>query len=88
MKRLYLPILLLVLLLTQLGSLAHESHIHDSAENCDYCLSAKVLDHAVTPAIQGVIPSSSFQSLAEPAWMGRSEKGFHYYTARAPPHFI
>lgn len=88
MKRLYIPVFVLVLLLTQWGSLAHDYHIHDSGEGCDYCLSAHALDYAISPSGQHFFESSFSQLQPEKVWLRTSKNGFHYYIARAPPRFI
>jgi len=88
MKRQYIPIFVLLLLLTQLGSLGHDYHIHDSAETCDYCLSAQALDHSVTPELQGFLEHSIYLILTEKVLQKVTTGGFYNYTARAPPHFI
>jgi len=88
MKRLYMPILVAVLLLTQWGVLGHDFHIHDTAEACDYCLSAQALDHAVTSTERVVLVPHLFQYQPDPAWVSASVNGLYHYAARAPPRFI
>lgn len=88
MKNLYLSILVVVLLLTQWGSLAHDYHVHDSAETCDYCLSAQALDNAVTPELQSFSGHSSFLTHTKKVFVTVTKSGFYNYSARAPPRFI
>jgi hypothetical protein len=88
MKHLYIPILVLVLLLTQWGSLDHDYHVHDSGESCDYCLSAHALDHAVTPTLLNIFESSFIQFQSHQLSEVVSKKSFRYYAVRAPPRFI
>jgi len=88
MKRQYMPMLVAILLLTQWGVLGHDFHIHDTAEVCDYCLSAHALDHAVTSTDQTPIVSPLFQYQPDQASVNVFENGFYHYAARAPPRFI
>lgn len=88
MKRQYILIFAVILLLTQWGSLGHDFHIHDSAESCDYCLSAQALDHAVTPAVQKYFDHSFHYFYTESVFVSANNTGFRHYSARAPPRFI
>ena len=88
MKILYIPAFVLVLLLTQWGSLAHDYHIHDASEGCEYCLSAHAFDHAVSPAEQTFFEPSFSQFQPVNLCLGAFTTSFHYYAARAPPRFI
>ena len=88
MKRLYLPFLVVVLLLTQWGSIGHDYHKHDTAENCDYCISAQALDHVVAPAVQTFFDHSFLQFHTVNVFTAVSNTGFQHYSARAPPRFI
>jgi len=88
MKYLYMPILVAILLLVQWGVLGHDFHIHDTAETCDYCVSAHALDHAVTSTEQAVSVSPILQYQPEQAWVSASINSFYHYAARAPPRFI
>lgn len=88
MKRLYMMALVFVLLLTQWGSLAHDYHIHDTAETCDYCLSAQALDNGVTAKIKNVFDFSFFKFQSEQGLVIASRKAFYYYSVRAPPLFF
>jgi len=86
MKNLYLSILA-VLLLTQWGDLSHDYHIHDSAEACDYCLSAQALDHAVAPELLSFSDQTVSLNSTELVFPSVTKSGFYNYTARAPPRF-
>jgi len=86
MKNLYLSILA-VLLLTQWGDLSHDYHVHDSAETCDYCLSAQALDHAVTPELLSFSDQAVSLNSTETVFVSVTKSGFYNYTARAPPRF-
>jgi len=88
MKRLYLTVLVLVVLLTQWGSLSHDYHIHTEDESCDYCLSAQTFDHAVTPSTLKAHLPKFFQFKAKHTRLIVLNKGFYNYAARAPPRFI
>jgi len=87
MKNLYLPILV-ILLLTQWGSISHDYHEHDSAEACDYCLSAQGFDQAVAPELLSFSDQSIFLSSIGSELVSVTKSGFYNYTARAPPRFI
>jgi len=87
MKNLYIPILV-VLLLTQWGSISHDYHVHDSAEACDYCLAAQGLEHAVAPELPGFSGQSVFLNYAQEMLVTVISSDFYNYTARAPPRFI
>lgn len=88
MKRLYLPVFLVILLLTQLGSLDHDYHIHDSGEVCEYCLSAQGLDHVVTSGVPGVAVLSSLYLQPQKTLVVIFNSVLRRYAARAPPLFI
>ena len=88
MNRLHITALVLVLLLSQWGSIDHVYHVHDTAEVCDYCLSAQVLDHAVTSIDQIPVVSPFFQYQPGQASLSVFENGFNHYAARAPPQYI
>ena len=88
MKRLYIPIFVMVLLLTQSGVITHDLHIHNSAENCDVCLSAHAFDSTLTPLILVFIRSPIFHQQAQIASVSVDNNRFYNYSARAPPRFI
>ncbi len=88
MKRLHAPILVVVLLLTQWGVLNHDYHIYDSADNCDFCLSAHALNYAHTPVLQFVFEPTFFRYQPNQTWNSVSKNGIRLYAARAPPRFI
>ena len=88
MKRLPLIIFTLILLLGQWGSLDHAYHEHNSGENCDFCISAKSLDHAVSTSISLVFSQSCHQCFSEQINKSITKIDIHYYIARAPPFFI
>ena len=88
MKRLYIPIFVMVLLLTQLGVITHDSHIHNSAENCDVCLSAHAFDSTLTPSIQVSFRPPVFHQQTQSASVSVVNNRFYNYSARAPPRFI
>jgi len=88
MSRLYITVLALILLLGQWSSIDHAYHQHDSAEACDYCLSAQTLDHAATPATLFVF-APSFKVFKSDLISELTFKShFRYFAARAPPRFI
>jgi len=88
MKRLYLAVFFVALLLTQLGSLGHDYHIHDSGDMCEYCLSAQGLDHVAIPAILSVAVTPSSYLQAEISRVIIFNSVLRRYSARAPPRFI
>ena len=88
MKRLYLAVFLVVLLLTQLGSLGHDYHIHDSGDVCEYCISAQGLDHVITPAVSSVTVPTSHYLQTEISRVVIFNSVLRGYAARAPPRFI
>ena len=88
MKRLYLSVFFVVLLLSQLGSLGHDYHVHDSGDMCEYCLSAQGLDQVITPAVPAVVVTSSLHLQAEISQVIVFNSVLRRYAARAPPRFI
>ncbi len=88
MNRLHITIFAVILLFSQWGSADHVYHLHDSAEVCDYCLSAHALDHAISSVTQYVFTPSFQQFQPELLWMPVSSNDIHYYSVRAPPRFI
>lgn len=87
MKPLYTITLALVILLSQLSSIEHAYHDHDTGEACEYCLSAQALDAAVlTPELKTPVHSLSFQ-LKQLKLSNFTESCFTYYAARAPPSY-
>jgi len=88
MKRLYIPIFVIALLLTQLGVITHDFHIHNSAENCDVCLSAHALDNTLTPSVQVLFKSPFCHQQIQSNSVSVVNNRFYNYSARAPPRFI
>jgi len=87
MKSLYIITLTLAILLSQLGSLEHAYHEHDSGEACEYCLSAHPFDTAILSAefITPAYPLSFHLNQAKLSLF--TESRFNHYSARAPPSF-
>jgi len=88
MKRLYIPIFVMVLFLSQLGVITHDFHIHNPAENCDVCLSAHAFDSAITPSLQVFIVSPIFYRQVQSNSVSVDSNFLYIYSARAPPRFI
>jgi len=87
MKQLYIITLALVILLSQLGSIEHAYHEHDSGEACEYCLSAHSFDAAIlTAEFTTPVYPLSFH-INQPTLSLFTESRFNHYSARAPPSF-
>ena len=87
-KLLIISLALISLTLGQLGSLEHAFHKHVPGEQCDYCLSAKSLDHGLitTPVITVSGYSISAQAVTQP--IVAAHRTHRHYPVRAPPRFI
>lgn len=87
-KFLVISLALISLTLGQLGSLEHAFHKHVPGEQCDYCLSAKSLDHGLitTPVIAVSGYSISAQAVTQP--IVAAHRSHRHYLVRAPPRFI
>jgi len=88
MKRLHLIILTVTLLLSQWGTIDHVYHDHTVGEVCDYCVSAKLFDHAAPSSFQTtrvIIQTQQAETLAQAS---TSQSITHYYNVRAPPRLI
>jgi len=88
MNRLYTTVFVFILLLSQWGSLDHVYHVHDSAEVCDFCLSAQALDHGALHTASIVFTPSHHQSPPELVRLTVFRNNVRYFSVRAPPHFI
>lgn len=88
MKRLHFIILATTLLLSQWGSIDHAFHAHQVGEVCDYCISAKALDHTVSSEIKDAVVVKQTFIQAELAQTSISKSFTPHYAARAPPRFI
>ena len=87
MRQLHAITLAFIILLSQLGSIEHVYHEHDSGEACEYCLSAQPLDMAVLGA-EIITPAHSLTfQLKQPTLSFIAESCFNHYSARAPPSF-
>lgn len=84
-KLLIISLALISLTLGQLGSLEHAFHSHAPGEQCDYCLSAKSLDHGLisTPLIPVSGYNVSTQAASQQLTAG--QRSHRYYSVRAPP---
>jgi len=87
-KLIIISLALISLTLGQWGSLEHAFHQHAPGEQCDYCLSAKSLDHGLitTPVIPVSGYSISAQAVTHP--IVATHSSHRHYPARAPPRFI
>lgn len=87
-KLLIISLALISLTIGQLGSLEHAFHDHAPGEQCDYCLSAKSLDHGLitTPVIPLSGYSISAQAVTQP--IVAAQRSHRHYLVRAPPRFI
>ena len=88
MKRLHLIIFTATLLLSQWGSIDHVYTHHAAGEVCDYCVSAKSFDHAVTSSFQNTDVIKQTQPPVVLAQVSIEKNASHYYATRAPPHVI
>ena len=88
MKRLHFAIIMITLLLSQWGVIDHAFHEHEAGEVCDYCISAKPFDDAVTSSDVIVVPNKQTQTPAVLLKTAHSKTRNHFYSVRAPPHLI
>ena len=88
MKRLHLFILAITLLLSQWGTIDHVYHDHIAGEACDYCVSAKSFDHAVTSSFQTTALIQQTQRAEVLVQASTSKSVSRYYAVRAPPRSI
>lgn len=88
MKRLFLTLLALFIILSQQGSLEHAYHDHEAGEVCDYCLSSKSLDHIAVSSIQPIVHTYGLQWQNEFALQVIHKSHISYFAVRAPPRFI
>lgn len=84
-KLLIISLALISLTLGQWGSLEHAFHSHAPGEQCDYCLSAKSLDHGLitTPVIP--LSGNSVSTQAAGPLLTLAHRSYRYYSVRAPP---
>lgn len=88
MKRLHYIILTITLLLSQWGTIDHVYHDHIAGEVCDYCVSAKSFDHAVThTSVTAVVSKQTLQPEVL-AQASITKSTTRHYAVRAPPRFI
>lgn len=88
MKRLHLIIFTFALLLSQWGTIDHVYTHHAAGEVCDYCVSAKSFDHAVTSSFQITDVIKQTQLPVVLAQASIEKNASRHYVARAPPRFI
>lgn len=88
MKRLHIIALTITLLLSQWGTIDHVYHEHTAGEVCDFCISAKSFDHAVTSSSQDLALIKQVQSPEILAQASTSKTVIRHYAVRAPPRFI
>lgn len=88
MKHLHLIVLTVSLLLSQWGTIDHVYHEHTAGEVCDFCISAKSFDHAVTSSSQSIALIKQMQRPVILAQVSTSKSVTRYYAVRAPPRFI
>jgi len=88
MKRLHLIILTVTLLLSQWGTIDHVYHAHIAGEVCDYCVSAKSFDHAVTHSSLATIVIKQTLQPEVLAQASIAKSIARHYAVRAPPRFI
>ena len=88
MKRLHLTIVMVTLLLSQWGIIDHAFHEHVESEVCDYCITAKPFDDAVTSSDEIVVSNRQNQTPAVLLATANSKTRNHFYSVRAPPHLI
>ena len=88
MKRLHLIILTLTLLLSQWGVIDHVYHEHVAGDVCDYCVSAKSFDHAVTSSFQTTALIFQTQRAEVLVQASTPKSVSRYYAVRAPPRLI
>ena len=79
---------MITLLLSQWGVIDHAFHDHFEGEVCDYCISAKPFDNAVTSSDEIVVSDSQNQNPAVLLQVAKSETPRYYYSVRAPPRTI
>jgi hypothetical protein len=85
-KLLIISLALISLTLGQWGSLEHAFHKHVPGEQCDYCLSAKSLDHGlITTPLIAVGGYSITVEAASPLLLA-GHRSHRHYPVRAPPH--
>ena len=87
MKRLQLFIFTITLLLFQWGTLDHQYHDHDMGEVCDYCISAKSLNDAVSNSVQTIVLNKHIQNPEVLLTSATFTTVSQYYAVRAPPRF-
>lgn len=88
MKRLHLIIFTVALLFSQWGTIDHVYTHHTAGDVCDYCVSAKSFDHAVTSSFQVTHVIKQAQSPVVSAQASIEKIASRYYASRAPPRFI
>ena len=88
MKSLHIIVLAFTLLLSQWGTIDHVYHEHTAGEVCDFCISAKSFDHAVTSSSQYLALIKQVQSPEILAQASTSKTVIRHYSVRAPPRFI
>ena len=88
MKSLHIIVLAFTLLLSQWGTIDHVYHEHTAGEVCDFCISAKSFDHAVTSSSQYLALIKQVRSPEILAQASTSKTVIHHYSVRAPPRFI
>jgi len=87
MKRLHFIVIMVTLLLSQWGTIEHAFHKHDAGEVCDYCISAKSFNHALTSSVQLFVPEIQKQNPEVPVLESHLKTTRHFYSVRAPPRF-
>lgn len=88
MKHLHLIILTVTLLLSQWGTIDHVYHEHSAGEVCDYCVSTKSFDNAITSSVQTTAVFKQTQQAEILAQASTTRSITRYYAVRAPPRFI
>lgn len=88
MKRLHLIIFTITLLLSQWGSIDHVYHDHIAGEVCDFCITAKSFDNAVTSSFQATTLTKQTQQVDILLQASISQSVTRYYSVRAPPRLI
>lgn len=88
MKRLHLIIIMVTLLLSQWGMIDHAFHEHNAGEVCDYCITAKAVDDAVTSSEKIVVSDKQNQNPDVLLQASNFKTTRHFYSVRAPPQFI
>lgn len=79
---------MITLLLSQWGVIDHSFHEHVAGEVCDYCISAKSFDDAITSTEQKFVAHKANQNPVVLLKTADTKTTSYFYSVRAPPRLI